>query len=264
MTATHTDSVTNWPELLRQPAGGDHLFQVYQDEVFLCHAVAEYLSAALRRSEGALIIATPSHCAAFTGQLEAHGLRAREAINDGQLIVLDAEEMLAKLTLGGMSNWQSFHALIGGLIAELRLHYPNVRIYGEMVDVLWQRGERDAALRLEEFWNDLAKLQKFSLLCAYYMDNLDAAAYSGSLECLCKVHTHLIPARDYRRFNQAVTEAARQILDHPLAQMLLSLSASQRLATEMPEGQATLLWLKRNMPRTADKVLAAVRARCSL
>jgi hypothetical protein len=31
----------------------------------------------------------------------------------------------------------------------------------------------------------------------------------------------------------------------------------------MPQGQATLLWLKRNMPRTADKVLAEVRARCS-
>jgi hypothetical protein len=29
----------------------------------------------------------------------------------------------------------------------------------------------------------------------------------------------------------------------------------------MPGGQATLLWLKRNMPRTADKVLAQVRAR---
>jgi hypothetical protein len=30
----------------------------------------------------------------------------------------------------------------------------------------------------------------------------------------------------------------------------------------MPEGQSTLLWLQRNMPRTAEKVLAEVRARC--
>jgi hypothetical protein len=45
--------------------------------------------------------------------------------------------------------------------------------------------------------------------------------------------------------------------------MLLSLSASGRPATAMPEGQATLLWLKRNMPRTADKVLAEVSASCA-
>ena len=31
--------------------------------------------------------------------------------------------------------------------------------------------------------------------------------------------------------------------------------------TADPKAQATLLWLKRNMPRTADKVLAEIRAR---
>jgi hypothetical protein len=31
----------------------------------------------------------------------------------------------------------------------------------------------------------------------------------------------------------------------------------------MSPGQATLLWLKKNMPRTADKVLQEVRASCA-
>jgi hypothetical protein len=138
-----------------------------------------------------------------------------------------------------------------------------VRAYGEMVDVLWQRGERDAAIRLEEFWNDLARLQTFSLLCAYCIDHLDPQAYAGPLECVCRVHTHLIPAPDYGRFNQAVIEASEKVLAAPLAQMLLSLAGSSKPSTGMPAGQATLLWLKRNMPRTADKVLAEVRARYS-
>lgn len=134
---------------------------------------------------------------------------------------------------------------------------------GEMVDVLWQRGERDAAIRLEEFWNDLARLQTFSLLCAYCIDNLDPQAYAGPLECVCQVHTHLIPAPDYGRFNQAVLEASEKVLAAPLAEMLLSLSGISKPSTGMPAGQATLLWLKRNMPRTADKVLAELRARHS-
>ena len=45
-----------------------------------------------------------------------------------------------------------------------------------------------------------------------------------------------------------------------LAQMLISLSANHRPPTQMPLGQATLFWLKKNMPRTADKVLSQVRA----
>jgi MEDS: MEthanogen/methylotroph, DcmR Sensory domain len=252
-----------WPELLRESADGDHYVQIYSDETFLCEAVTQYAGTGLRRGEGVIIVATPAHRAAFLRELQAQGLAAREAVKRGQLVLLDAAEMLARFTAGGMPDWQSFHALVGGGIAKVRLEFPAVRAYGEMVDLLWQRGARDAALRLEEFWNDLAKLQTFSLLCAYHMDNLDAAAYRGPLECICKAHTHLIPARDYQRFNDAVVQASEEVLDYPLAQMLLSLSERHRPETAMPQGQATLLWLQRNMPRTAEKVLAQVRARAT-
>jgi hypothetical protein len=249
-----------WPDVVQHPASGDHFVQVYREEGFLYEAVAQYAGTGLRRGEGVVLIATPAHRVAFIEQLEAEGVPAREAVHLGQLVILDAEETLARFTAHGMPDWQTFHALVGGVIAKLRLDYPTVRAYGEMVDVLWQRGERDAAIRLEEFWNDLAKLQTFSLFCAYYLDNLDAAAYHP-LECVCKVHTHLIPARDYERFNQAVIDASNEVLNAPLAQMLLALADRHRPQTEMPQGQATLLWLHRNMPRTAEKVLAEVRAR---
>jgi hypothetical protein len=257
----HT-AATVWPDLLKQPSAGDHFVQIYQDDTFLCEAVAEYLGTGLRRGEAAIIIARSAHRQAFIRQLEDDGFPATEAARRGQLLVLDADETLVRFTSGGMPDWQSFHALIGGVIAKLRLEYPTVRAYGEMVDVLWQRGEHDAAMRLEGFWNDLAKLQTFSLLCAYYMDNLDASSYAGPLQCVCNVHTHLIPIRDYARFNTAVIEASRKVLEEPLSQMLLSLCSSNPPSTAMPDGQATLLWLKRNMPRTADKVLAEVRAAC--
>lgn len=250
-----------WPELLQRPAGGDHFVQVYRDEAFLFDAVAEYAGTGLRRGEGVIIIATPAHRAAFADRLERDG-RLEAAQARGQLVLLDAAQTLARFSAGGMPDWQTFHAEIGGVIARLRLQYPTVRAYGEMVDVLWQRGERDAAIRLEEFWNDLAKLQTFSLLCAYQLDPLDAAS-SHPLERVCKVHTHLIPAADYRRFNEAVIEASNEVLDRPLAQLLLALAERHRPQTAMPPGQATLLWLQRNMPRTAGKVLAGVRLRCA-
>jgi hypothetical protein len=77
------------------------------------------------------------------------------------------------------------------------------------------------------------------------------------------VHTHLIPAPDYKGFNQAVIEASKEVLDAPLADMLLALSERHRPQTAMPQGQATLLWLQRNMPRTAEKILSEVRSRSS-
>jgi hypothetical protein len=186
-----------------------------------------------------------------------------ERFADGQLRILDAEETLARFMAGGMPQWKPFQEAIGGLIAELRLEHPTVRAYGEMVDVLWQGGSRAAAIRLEEYWNDLGKLQTFSLLCAYRMDPLDGREYGGPLESVCRVHSHLIPARDPRSFDAAVQAASRKVLDQPLAELLLSLAASHRPETKMPAGQATLFWLKQNMPRTAEKILSELRGAAS-
>jgi hypothetical protein len=246
----------DWSDLLLHPAGGNHIVQTWQDESFLADAVAEYIGAGLRAGEAALVVSTPAHFDLFKRKLA----QARGAGRSGQLRWLDAEDTLAKFMQDGMPDWTRFHEIAGGLIAELRLQYPAVRIYGEMVDVLFQRGERDAAIRLEEFWNELGNLQTFSLYCAYQLDHLDANSYAA-LQCVCQVHTHLIPVRDYDSFDDAVRDASKEVLDQPLAQMLLSLSTSQRSSTEMPLGQATLLWLHKNMPRTAEKVLANVRQR---
>ena len=73
-------------------------------------------------------------------------------------------------------------------------------------------------------------------------------------------HATSFPRRDAARFDEAVREASRKVLDQPLAQLLLSLAANHRPATRMPNGQAALFWLKQNMPRTAEKVLEEMRA----
>jgi DcmR-like sensory protein len=231
----------------------DHFVQLYQDTASLADAVAAYVAEGLRKGEAAVIIATPRHREAFRSRIGA--------FNADQLKVLDAEQTLATFMVNGVPNWQAFRASIGGLIAELRLRYPTLRAYGEMVDVLWQRGEREAAIRLEEYWNELGQLQTFSLFCAYRMDPLDGALYGGPLESVCRVHSHLVPARDQQRIDAAVHEASRKVLDQPLAAILLSMAAHH--GGQVPAGQATLFWLKQNMPRAADKVFQELRGSAS-
>jgi hypothetical protein len=254
-------AIQRWREILTEPALGDHIVQVYQDRKFLAEAVSEYLGIGLERGEAGIVIARPEHRADFESGLAGRGIDVEGAKQSGQLRFFEAQATLDQFMVDGKPDWNSFHAVVGGAIAELKLQYPAVRAYGEMVDVLWQRGERGAAIRLEELWNELGKLQTYSLFCAYYMDNLDPKAYRGPLECVCKVHTHLIPTRDYERFDEAVADASREVLDAPLSNMMLSLAAGSHTGTKMPLGQAALLWLQQNMPKTAEKVLAGVRAR---
>jgi hypothetical protein len=249
------NATSDWRELLRQPGLGDHVVQVYQDDDFLEEALSGYLRPGLAAGEAALLIAVPGHRERFASLDPA-------AVARGQMVLLDAEEMLDAVMRDGLPDRPAFHRVVGGAIAKLRLEYPAVRAYGEMVDVLWQRGSREAAIRLEERWNELLRLHAFTLLCAYRIDPLDAGSYGGPLESICGCHSHLIPARDYARLDEAVAQATRDALDETLAGMLLSLAARSRPGASMPLGQATLLWLRGNMPLTAKKVLAGVRARC--
>jgi hypothetical protein len=243
--------------VVADPGRHDHFVQLYQDPGYLVDAVAEYVGNGLARGEGAIVIARPAHRAALLAIL------ARQACQPGQLVLLDADETLARFMVNGMPAWSSFREVIGGAIAELRLAYPTVRAYGEMVDVLWQGGSRDAAIRLEEYWNELGKLQTFSLFCAYRLDPLDSALYGGPLESVCKVHSHLVPSREWRGLEAAVQRASEKVLEQPLADVLIALARNHRPPTEMSDGHAALFWLRQNMPRTAEKVLSELRARAA-
>jgi signal transduction histidine kinase len=66
-----------------------------------------------------------------------------------------------------------------------------------MVNLLWTDGNPEAAIRLEELWNDLASTHSFSLLCTYAMGNFYKAADGHPFEEICRRHGHVIPAEGY-------------------------------------------------------------------
>ena len=65
-----------------------------------------------------------------------------------------------------------------------------VSIYGEMVNLLWERGDVMAAMRLEGLWNELGAGIDFSLLCGYRT----GGSRDGSLvERVSGLHSHRLP-----------------------------------------------------------------------
>ncbi|MGQ0655860.1 MAG: MEDS domain-containing protein [Betaproteobacteria bacterium] len=249
------DTAIPWNELLKHPAAGGHIAQVVRDEAFLAEAVAQYAAWGLELGQAVLLVVSAERRTRLLHELEARGVSASPA-----LCVVDADALLDCLMREGKPGRAAFRDIVGTLVAELRFGYPAVRAYGEMVDLLCRRGERSSALMLEQYWSELAREQGLAVFCAYTLDLLDPGDYA-TLRSVCQCHTHLIPARDYAGFNAAVTEVAKAVLDQPLAQMMLSLSAAHCPATQMPMGQATLLWLRQHMPRTAEKVLRELRSR---
>lgn len=258
-----TETTADWRDVLAHNACGDHIVQVYQEESFLAEAVAHFVEAGLAQGQGIVIIATPAHWDIFARYFSGKAIDLDRYIACGQIAILDAEQTLASFICRGAPDWTLFRKAIAPVLDGLSARYGSVRAYGEMVDVLWQRGEHDAANQLEEYWDRLARTLSFSLLCAYCVDHLDPNVYGGPLERICRAHSHVIPTRDYKRLETAIEKASESVLGPAFAQMLRSLATMRRGKTQMPMGQSTLLYLNENMPLTARAVMEKTRIACA-
>jgi signal transduction histidine kinase len=72
-----------------------------------------------------------------------------------------------------------------------------LRVFGEMVDLLWKDGNSNAALRLEELWNDRAKSHEMSLLCTYAMRGFPASTHAGAIAAICRQHSRVTPTERF-------------------------------------------------------------------
>ena len=240
---------------------GEHIVQLYQDEVDLADALARFAASGLAHGEGVVIIGSTQRWNSLTARLRAGGVDTHGAVLRGQLRLFGSKVILASCMSRGVPDRLLFNEAIGGILGLVRMRYATLRVFAELTDLLWNEGRREAAEAIERFWNALAEPQPQSLLCACPLDSLDGRAYEGALQRACALHTHLVPARDCNAYNEAVSAAIREVLEPQLVGMLHSLSSQHRPDTHMPAGQAVMFWLRQHMPRTAEKVLARARAR---
>ena len=178
-----------------------HVVQLYGDDGFLLDDLSRFIGTALGAGEAALVIATKEHRDGLARRLKMWGLDTTWAVAQGRYVALDASETLAKITLNGWPDAARFADVVGGLIERVRAASGSeprgVAAFGEMVALLWVEGKPDAAIRLEQLWNDLARTHPFSLRCAYPMSSFCREEHGDLLLKICAEHSGVIPGESY-------------------------------------------------------------------
>ena len=173
-----------------------HVVQLYgSDEQALTVGVARYLADGLALGDGILVIATGPHIDAFISKLTDDGLSPAAAMGEGRMVCLDAATTLADFMIDGRPDWQRFSETIDRVVRMVRgrVGPGGLRAYGEMVSLLWETGDVDSAIRLEEFWNRFLAAYGFDLYCAYAIDPAAANADPAAIEAILHCHTHQAP-----------------------------------------------------------------------
>lgn len=175
----------------------EHFVQFYEADGFLLNSLGGFIGSAITSGDGALVVATQAHRNGLDEMLSANDLDVANAKARGQFVSLDAAETLSRFMVDGTPQPDRFNEVVGGIIASVSDGRPRVRAFGEMVALLWAEGEHQAALRLEEMWNDLQKAHTFSLFCAYPMNGLGGQKFMEPHSGVCTVHSRVIPAESY-------------------------------------------------------------------
>src|SRR3954465_1772854 len=257
------DSCKHWHDVLAHAAPRELVVQLYQDQDFLNRAVCRFAGAALANGEGVILVPTSEHWNAFRPRLEAEGVDVKTALDRGQLTVVDADELLPRFMRHTMPEAPVFLGLAGEIIARTRSagRFPKVRWWGEMVNVLWERGDVAASMNLEDLFDRVAREQNIAVFCSFLMDNFNGDVHTHMLPRLGDNHSHLIPVEDYTRLERAVAEALRETVGPDEAIVLEDRLLTQYQAPfKMPPAQALLLALRQTLPTVAESVLQRSRS----
>jgi hypothetical protein len=169
-----------------------HVVQFYDHDEALAENAGDYLAGAIAEGGAAVIVATPARCARFEARLTAAGVDVRASRRDGSLVCLDATQVARRLTRGGRVDLAAFGTHFRPAILAAGEAPGPVRIYGEVVALLWAAGHVNAALELEGLWNDLGREISFSLFCGYPRHLVGSSEHQGAVAEVCRLHTAVV------------------------------------------------------------------------
>jgi len=174
-----------------EPPPHNHEVQFYSDDAVFIEAFALYIAAALKAGDAAIAVATESHLAAIALRLNMRGVNVGAATQQGTYIPLDVAKTLSTFMLNGVPDSTRFFTMVRGLIESAAKAAKRKRVVacGECAPFILAQGKPDAAIRLEQIWNDAGAIFDMDILCAYPLSDFHGEEDSTVFQSICAVHS---------------------------------------------------------------------------
>jgi CheY-like chemotaxis protein len=157
-----------------------HEVLFYSGQSAFLETVSQFLGSALKAGDTTVVIVRNSKREPLVHRLQEMGLDIPALIEEGRYISLDPTQVLAAFMVEGLPERNRFQKVADGIIQPaakaLKSEHTRVVICGECAPLLWSQGNAEAALTLEQLWNEIAELSAIHCLCAY-----QAASFEGAV-----------------------------------------------------------------------------------
>ena len=165
----------------------------YSDDVRFLDSFTQFIGSSLKAGNAAIVSAREPHRNSLLLRLQALGVDVGAAAEQGKYISLDAADTLARFMVNGKPDRHRFLKIAEDLILKAAdaadAEHPRVAICGECAPLLLEQGWAEAAIRLEQLWDDVAKTYAVDILCGYPLAGFHGREDSHIFQRICAKHS---------------------------------------------------------------------------
>jgi len=181
---------------LERIAQGDSLASHRHGLVFcssdavLVAAFSRFIAGALVRGNAVIVLVTDAHQRSLQRTLQASQVDLALAIRQKRYVSVSIIELLAKVMVDGCPDPTRFVNAAEELLTEVARRagqHAEIAACGECSPTVWANGHVEAAIQLEQLWDDIAKSREMDILCAYPLAARDESV--PAVRRLCAEHT---------------------------------------------------------------------------
>ena len=165
----------------------------YSDDELLTDEWTSIAEDALNAGATFMLVAFDARRDRLRAKLEALGVNVAGAVSDGRYVSLSVAEVTSKwMTNGQVDQTRFWAAVTPVLLAAARAstaEQPQVVACGECAPSLCANGDAEAAIRLEQLWNEVAQTYHLDVFCGYASDGCRCDDRKDVLARLRETHT---------------------------------------------------------------------------
>ncbi len=165
----------------------------YSDDAVFLESFTFHIATALKAGNAAIVNVTKSHQGSLIQRLKAESVDVDRAIQMGTFIVLNAADTFSKVMVDGLPDPGRFLGFTNGFIEAVaktaQIEHPRIVLCGEGVGLLRVEGNTDAAIRVEQLCNVVARTYGVDVLCAYPLSSFHGEEDEREFQSICAEHS---------------------------------------------------------------------------
>lgn len=170
-----------------------HEIAFYSDDATLIEGYGRYAEEALNSGKALIVVSRDIPREVLEQELTSRGMDVQRLTSEGVFRWLDANDVLSSFVVENWPDEERFWNVVPPIIKEAArastAKHARVAAWGECAPILWKAGNAEAAIKLEQLWNDISRIHGLDVFCAYPAKSVSEPGNDSFYERISREHS---------------------------------------------------------------------------